>query len=307
MHSRDLRDSQYYSPLTNKLYAYNRNETTYDRSVSFCHGVGGRMVQIDSPEENLWIQRHIRPELFWLPVPTEASPTPPTTWTDGSAIEWPGWSSDHGCARPCCRTRVSPYDMSWQFTAGCDEEQLAATICQLPPPDAWPLLRSGGSKHAHYYNAAADKTYVFERGTKRNHRDAVEHCRSLNATLVKVESANEAEWIQATMHPQWYALGAKTVGRKQVPTAWVDGRPMRWTNYEDEDFCDKACCATQVSPTGRKWRMLGCNERDHVICETRGKFGRVTQAQTDPAVAAPDKPASRQVAALRVFCSVAGT
>lgn len=118
------------------------------------------------------------------------------------------------------------------------------------------------------FNPAVNKTYFFDATQQRNQLEAIDFCRRINATLAKVESLNESNWIFDHIGPRGFFLPLQII-HGVLPTTWLDGSAMLWTNWDPDFACNHACCLVQAG-VGRTWTAAHCFQDSYTLCESHG-------------------------------------
>lgn len=125
------------------------------------------------------------------------------------------------------------------------------------------------------YFSASKKYYLIKSDMRLTFHAAQEYCRLFNATLVKVTSAEQANWVQSVFgNGKTYFLNAHT-DRGNRFRSWSDGTPIRWTNWSPNGYETPYSCNAIVFGSDNLWSVDRCDVPHHVICRSNSQFGFV--------------------------------
>lgn len=137
------------------------------------------------------------------------------------------------------------------------------------------------AKVAVFRNADVGKEYIFDHTTERTYYNASSFCESLNATLIKIRSSKENNFITENMENlafrHYFYLGVVPVNMTAFigirPTKFTDGTEVEYYNCENNsyDACSSTYygCAVLVVWYNGNWRPDDCNTSfgNFALCE----------------------------------------
>ena len=138
-------DKQFTSVEFNKLYYYKATFLNHTTAAKLCKDNGAQLVQPRSKAEVDFIGQHVDYD-FHIGAKTTQQSTP-TTFLDGSKIEWIDWFPGYGtgsylfdCTSLFINSRSSnrQYNRKW-YTVSCSAE--AHVVCERDIPVTFPVLR----------------------------------------------------------------------------------------------------------------------------------------------------------------------
>lgn len=101
-----------------------------------------------------------------------------------------------------------------------------------------------------YYEAPEFNKKYWVNDANLVYDEQVKHCSDRGGQLLKMESAEEAEWLRDNVNITNFAfLGAK----KNSINTWLDGTKMTWTNWDSDEPTNGACQLIMFYSNNMKW------------------------------------------------------
>ncbi|XP_072022086.1 alpha-N-acetylgalactosamine-specific lectin-like [Amphiura filiformis] len=128
------------------------------------------------------------------------------------------------------------------------------TSCELVcPDDGWSEANGG--------------CYKFF-SEKKTWQDANDHCKSLNADLVSIHSADENEYVWSLMGSEISWIGLNDVS-SEGSFVWTDGSCVDYTSWQDDEpnQAGEEDCTEFYSHWNGNWNDKNCSVQRAFVCK----------------------------------------
>lgn len=266
-------------------YAVSKREYTWHEAEKYCRQDNATLAKIMSKQEHDWIRGLLVTELVgegWLGGHSFINSFEYQTyaWSDSTPIVYSRLESLH-CTWRCCAILFEKEYGRWtDSNHGCN--RLSRAICQKNTGSYaqqfdFSLLNSGDRFSKYFIRNS--KHYLFRFDLKMTFGAAQEYCHLLNASLVKVESQSEAEWVLEVLggdRKEYFMAAHRGAGGEW--RSWDDGSAIEWTNWESEvaSRLKYHCNAIVAGWTTSFWSTGRCDFARLVICQSDTPFGFIS-------------------------------
>lgn len=312
----------YYNEELNKTYILESKSTqsSYSDAKIFCHQNGAQVIKLDTPTEVAWIHDNIMQSFFWLGVQEKQGQTP-DHWLDGTPIKSeelnPRWrphqeqnhrSQTSGCiglifdeyegnfVRWNCGWRAfvlcHKYDPIMITTVDTATTRSPPATSTVPPTTEDYVVSSEEDSEP---RREAKVAYTFRSSSKLykasdqhlNFDDARHFCTEQNATLLRIASREEREFVAGNVaandHIVWLAVKPE-VG--MAPTQWADGGAIHWDEEEMHSIFTASKACGVYATRWNEFSTFPCVLHAGVVCEVHVN---VDEVQTTNALISANK------------------
>lgn len=210
------------NPQNGKTYLISRVERNLDDGAAYCKSINASLIKVESYEESQWVRANVPVNRFLLPIAI-SNTSAPTMWLDGSAITWSHWSSQQRPKYAWANRAYWVDNLVGEWAQGYTG-QTACTVCERSATNQ-PL----DQQFDEYKNSQNNKTYLVSKMQMNLTRGAA-FCKQRNASVIKIESQQEADWIFQNVRRVQFLLGAE-ITNKTAPKKWLDGSDIKWYSW----------------------------------------------------------------------------